>query len=127
MNRIKKIGLLLVAFTPAIAFAQNGGQLYQILDIVRTTLGYIMPIVIVLGVIWVIWGIIQFVTNTNEEERAKAKMHIVYGVVGLFVIISLFGLVGFIQNLLGVGGGALDNQQIPCVTGQWNNTTHSCQ
>jgi uncharacterized membrane protein len=118
MNRIKKIGLIVLAFMPAVAFAQASSTwIVSILAVVQTVLGYVLPIVIVLGVIWVIWGIIQFVTNTDEEERSKAKMHILYGIIGLFVIISIFGLVGFVQNLLGVGGGALNQNQIPCVIG----------
>ena len=125
MNRIKKIGLLLLAFTPAVAFAQsNFGLVTNILDGVRTVLNYVLPIVIVLGVIWTIWGVIQFVTNTNEEERAKAKMHIIYGIVGLFVVISLFGLVGFLQNVLGIGGGSLQQNQIPCPLGGTFNGTN---
>jgi hypothetical protein len=120
---MKKIALVVLAFvTPAVAFAQNATQLFALLNIVQKTLGYVMPIVIVLGVIYVIWGVIQFVTKTNEEERAKAKGAILYGVIGLFVVISIWGLVGFLQNLLGVGGGSLNANQIPCVQTQIGQT-----
>ena len=121
INRIKKVSLLVLALTPAIAFAQSGTQANAILVQVQQILGYVLPIVIVLAVIWIIWGIIQFVTNSDEEERAKAKMHIVYGIIGLFVIISLFGLVGFIQSFLGIGGGSLQSTQVPCAIGTMVN------
>jgi hypothetical protein len=120
---MKKIALAVLAFTPMVAFAQtNPAQLYQLFGIVQTVLGYIVPIVIVLGVIYVIWGVIQFVTKTDEEERGKAKGMILYGIIGLFVVVSIWGLVGFLQNLTGVGGGHLSGNQIPCVLNTGGNT-----
>ena len=71
MKRIALLGLAI--FSPVVVFAQNATQLFSLLTIVEKTLGYIMPIVIILGVLYVMWGVISFVTKTNEEERAKAK------------------------------------------------------
>ena len=115
MKHLKKVALLALAFTPAVAFAQNATQLFALLNILQTVLGYLMPILIIIGVLYVAWGVIGFVTKTNEEERAKSKGAILYGVIGLFVIVSIWGLVRFLQSTLGIGGGGLNANQIPCV------------
>jgi hypothetical protein len=126
MKNLKKVGIIALAFAPAVAFAQNATQLFALLNIVQKVLGYLMPILITLGVLYVAWGIISFVTKSNEEERQKAKGIILYGVIGLAAIVSLWGLVAFIQYTLGIGGGGLNSNQIPCVID--NDTTQAgCQ
>lgn len=115
MKHFKKVALLAFAFTPAVAFAQNATQLFALLNIVQRVLSFLMPILIILGTLYVGWGVISFVTKSDEEERAKAKGIILYGIIGLFVLISMWGLVGFLQTTLGVAGGGLNQNQIPCV------------
>ncbi len=115
MKNFKKVAILALAFTPAVAFAQNAGQLFALLQILRDVLSYLMPVLIILGVLYVAWGIISFVIKTNEEERAKAKGQILYGIIGLFVVVSMWGLVAFLQTTLGIRGGNLDADQVPCV------------
>lgn len=115
MKNLKKAGLIALAFTPFVAFAQNATQLFALLNILQKVLSYLMPVLITLGFLYIAWAIIGFVTKTNEEERAKAKNAIFYGVIGLFVILSIWGLVSALQTLFGVGGGTLNSSQIPCV------------
>ena len=113
---MKKIALTVLAFvTPMFAFAQNGQQLYNMIQIVQNIFGYLIPLLIVVGVAYTMWGIIKFATNTDEEERAQAKFMILWGVIGLFAMVSLWGGVGLLQQVTGVGGGALNSNQIPCV------------
>lgn len=126
MKNFKKVALLALAFTPAIAFAQNATQLFSLLQILRDVLGYLMPVLIILGVLYVAWGVISFVTKTNEEERAKAKGAILYGVIGLFVIVSIWGLVAFLQTTLGIRGGGLNADQTPCVIDTNGPTIPGC-
>ena len=119
----KRFGLLaLVLLAPFVAFAQNATQLFALLNIVEKTLGYVEPIVIIIGVVMLLWAIFQFISNAGDEEaRASAKQQMLYAILGLFVAISIWGLVGFLQNLLGIGGGSLQSSQLPCVI----NTTTS--
>ncbi len=124
MKNLKKVAVIALAFTPAIAFAQNATQLFALLTIVQKVLNYLMPIMIILGVLYVGWGIISFVIKTNEEERAAAKNAILYGVIGLFAIVSIWGLVKFLQQTLGVDANATTN--LPCVI-DTDLTQQGCQ
>ncbi len=114
------VGLGVVLFAPAVASAQNAlpdsTALNALLGIVKTTLNYIIPILITLAVIYFIWGVISFAISKDEEERKKARDQIVYGIIGLFVIVAIWGLVGFLSNLTGVGtGGGGTEGGLPCV------------
>jgi hypothetical protein len=64
----------------------------------------ILPFLFALATVAFIWGIIQFYLNPdNEEKRKKGKSFIIGGLIGLFVMISMWGLVGILTNTFGVG------------------------
>ena len=114
------MGLGLIVFAPTIAFAQNllpdSTALEGLLGIVKMTLNYIIPILITLAVIYFIWGVISFALAKDEEERAKSRSQMIYGIIGLFVIVAIWGLVGFLSTLTGVGtGGGGTEGGLPCV------------
>lgn len=115
MKNLYKVGFIALALAPAVAFAQNATQVFALLNIAQKIIGYMLPLALGLGVVYIIWNIIGFVTKTNEEERAAAKMGIVYGVVGLAAAVSIWGLVAALQQFTGVGAGQLNQNQIPCV------------
>ena len=106
LNHMKKIIVGAVAFfAPIAVFAQNSTQLFSILGIIKSVLNFLIPICITLGVVYFIWAVIQYVTVKDEEERAKSKTHMIYGLIGLFVIVSIWGLVGFLGTTVGISQG----------------------
>ncbi len=63
----------------------------------------IVPLLITIALVVFIWGIIQYITaGADEEKRSAARSVILYGVIGLFAIVSVWGLVAIIQNTFGV-------------------------
>lgn len=76
----------------------------------------VVPIVITLGMIGFIWGIIQYYLNPeNEEKRKKGKSFIVGGLIALFVIVSMWGIVGIFVTTFGtnVSSGVVKVPQLP--------------
>lgn len=105
---MKKIILSLGTFLlPVLALAQtpDESQVLGILAIVKKIVNAIIPIVISLAVIYFIWGVVQYVTAGDEEKRKTGRDHMIYGVIGLFVIVSIWGLVGLLGTATGVGQG----------------------
>lgn len=63
----------------------------------------IMPLLIALAVMFFIWGVITYVINPdNEDKRNQGKSFMIYGIIALFVIISVWGLVAVLTNTLGI-------------------------
>jgi len=59
----------------------------------------VVPFLFALAVASFIWGVIQFYLNPeNEEKRKKGKSFIVGGLIALFVMVSIWGLVGILTN-----------------------------
>lgn len=50
------------------------------------------------------WGIFEFMTSTAEVAgRDKGKKNIVWGIIGMFIMISVFGIINLILNTFGIG------------------------
>lgn len=57
----------------------------------------LLMIVIALAVF--IWGVIEFITGAdNEEKRKKGKQHIIWGIIGLTIMIGVKGIIEVILN-----------------------------
>ena len=103
-NISKKVGIAVAAFLlPAVAFAQysvsNSSSLF---DAVRSILNAIIPIIIALAVVYILWGIVQSYTTGDEEKRKAGHFKILYGIIGLFVMLSIWGLVNVLVNTAGL-------------------------
>jgi hypothetical protein len=68
-----------------------------------TLIKTIIPLLFTLAVAGFIWGIIQFYLNpNNEEQRKSGKAFMLWGIIALFVMISMWGLVAVLGNTFGV-------------------------
>ncbi|MBI3888811.1 hypothetical protein HY311_03400 [Candidatus Nomurabacteria bacterium] len=60
--------------------------------------GAVIPVLVALGVVYLVWGIVQYMIGDSEEAKKKGKDGIIYGIIGLTVIISVWGLVFILVN-----------------------------
>lgn len=64
----------------------------------------VIPLLFALAVVAFIWGVIQFYLNPdNEEKRKKGKSFIVGGLIALFVMVSMWGIVSIFTTTFDVG------------------------
>jgi uncharacterized membrane protein YidH (DUF202 family) len=101
---------------PMLAFAQTGAQLYTILGIVQNIINIIIPILITAGIAYFIYGVVSYVSSKDEEKRKEARQIMIYGVIGLFVIVSIWGLIRSLGSATGVqqgGTGCIVNPALP--------------
>lgn len=67
---------------------------------------YLIKFILVLSLVAFLWGIFRlvFLNATNEAERAKAKKFMLWGIIALFVMTSVWGLVNVLRSsLFGTG------------------------
>ncbi|PIQ68528.1 MAG: hypothetical protein COV91_03680 [Candidatus Taylorbacteria bacterium CG11_big_fil_rev_8_21_14_0_20_46_11] len=75
------------------------GSLYDVIAAVQDLIYFIMPIVVTLAVLVILWGIFGYVMHGDEEEkRTQGKQFIIWGIIGLFVMLSIWGLVNVLKS-----------------------------
>lgn len=103
--------LLASAQPLAVQLSQNkaaGTQLGRIIFVLLDLLALVTFIVGALAMIWFFWGIIQYVLKAdNEEKQMQARSYMIYAVIGMFVMFSIWGLVNLVRNTF-FWGGPLD-------------------
>lgn len=84
----------------------NDVPVRNLTTLVANVLDAVVPIVITLALIYFIWGLAEYILAAGDpEKKSEGKTRMIYGVIALFVIVSIWGLVGFLGNVLGVGQG----------------------
>lgn len=115
--------ILSFVFLPNFSFAQSDLDIINefapraplatgfagVLEKINTLFGALLPLLVSLGVLYFVWGVVQYFIADNEEAKTTGKERIIYGIIGLAIIISIWGLVNIVVATFGVGGqGAPD-------------------
>jgi uncharacterized membrane protein YidH (DUF202 family) len=107
LAKVLPLGLML----PGIALAQANLTWF---DDLAAALGNLVdtliPIVIAIGLLFFIWGLVQFIAASGDEAaKDEGKRKMIWGVIALFVIVAVWGLVDLLASLVGVQTGGTTN------------------
>jgi len=104
---VKKIvislGALTLMYLPLLVSAENFDTTYIQslisggLSIIRSLLIFLVS----LAVVWFIWNVIQYTISDDEEKKGKAKEQMIWGIIGIAVIVSVWGLVAILRSMFG--------------------------
>ena len=62
-----------------------------------------IPLLLSIALLIFIWGIVTFISKSgNEEAVIEGKRKMIWGIVALFVLVSVWGLVALLQQLTGI-------------------------
>lgn len=109
----KKTIIATLAFLPFISLAQysfdttesttyygnygGSGGFWNLFYIVRDILDQVIILLIAFGVVFLLYGIVKYIGSADDEEnRSKAKSIMIYGIIGLFVMVSFWGFVNIL-------------------------------
>ncbi|GMQ95223.1 MAG: hypothetical protein BMS9Abin13_336 [Patescibacteria group bacterium] len=112
----KTISLLaFLAVTPLVASAQT---LSDILTLFSNMINALVPFLIGLGALYFIWGVLKFVmAGDDQEARANGRSMMIYGIIALFAMVSVWGLVNVLVNTFGLSAVAPTAPTTPFVPG----------
>ncbi len=80
----------------------NAGTITTILCRIGNLLNLVIPIAVVIGLILFVWGVVTYVIGSDEEAKTKGRDRMIYGIIGLAVIVAVWGLVNILLNSLGI-------------------------
>ncbi|MFN3188482.1 MAG: hypothetical protein ACK42D_02990 [Candidatus Paceibacteria bacterium] len=105
---------------PALTFAgaEVGGELNTFLGAVIGFINRVLvPFALAIAFIFFVWGVVKYfvIGGDSDDGKSKGKDMIIYSVVAFVVIFSFYGIVNLLTGGLGLGGGNLDQGDIPNV------------
>ena len=102
---MKKIITLsfLSLLVPNISFAALQGLKSLIVEF-QGLLKLVYPIVVALAFIFFFWGVARFILNAGDDKkRADGQKKMMWGIIALFVVLSIMGILYFIGGAIGIG------------------------
>ena len=88
---------------PFLAFAQVT-DVTSLINLVGGLLNQIVPLIFALAFVYLIWNIVKYIEAGQGDPKTRdiARDAIIFALVLLFVMSSVWGLVGIIKNTLNV-------------------------
>jgi uncharacterized membrane protein YidH (DUF202 family) len=96
---------MLFSLTTKVYAEANGSSAFDTLltSIVEEIVSPIIYFLIALALIYFLWGIFIFVKNAdNPDKRSEGYDHMIWGIIGLFIIIAANGIINAIMSTLTV-------------------------
>jgi hypothetical protein len=122
--------LILSIFIPSVSFAALEGVVTLVTDF-KNVINLIIPTLFALALVYFFWGVGQFILHDagNDKTREDGKKKILWGIIALFILASIFGIVAWISSTLGVGSGSSSPNNNPsgsCPTGHYLDELGDC-
>lgn len=106
---ILPIFVLILLAVPSLSFAQtnticsataeNIGDILCKISLILNS--FVIPLLLSLGVVIFVWGVVMYVIADGEEAKTKGRDRMIFGIIGLVVIVSLWGIVYIVINTFG--------------------------
>ena len=96
--------LFFFAVSPVLTYSANSAptNFKDAIYIVVGLITSVIPVIVLVAFIYFLWGLSQYLKNTGEN-RDDAKQMMISGIIGFFVMISVWGLVAILSSTLGTG------------------------
>lgn len=118
MRRVLHFALLVLG-APVIAFAAPR-TFSELAGTIVTLINSAVGVLIVAGLVIYFWGISRNILKFGgTESKAEIKNYFIWGIVVLFVMVSIWGIVEMIQNSLFAGSPVAPNGE-PAQGGSFN-------
>lgn len=76
-------------------------NLTQLIYVFTNLANSVVPVLVALALLFFVWGLATFILNSgNKDEGKKGRDRMVWGLVALFVILSIGGLLAVVQTTL---------------------------
>ena len=93
-----------VVLLPALALSAT---VQSILSNVQEIFSYVIPIIMTLALIYFFWGLANYILggSGDDTKRAEGRSMMIYGIIALFVMSAVWGLVRVVGNTFNITPG----------------------
>jgi membrane protease YdiL (CAAX protease family) len=109
-------GMSFVQAQAPVANTVNLGPILSLLAGAQVLVTRLVPFLIGLAVVVFFWYLIQFIVKGGQDATAKdvSLKGMGYSILAIFVMVSIWGIIGFMASLTGIGqGGTAPTPGVP--------------
>ena len=89
-------------FFPNIAYASVDSIVSSINKLIVNPL---ITLIFALAVVYFLYGVFEFISNAeNEEKRTTGKSHMIWGIIGIVIMMGVFTILNMIMNTFDIKG-----------------------
>jgi len=71
----------------------------------RMIINPLIGLLFALAIMYFLYGVFEFLSNqANEEKKTTGKSHMVWGIIGITIMMGVWTILGIITNTLGISG-----------------------
>ena len=99
-------------FAPVLVFAQelSTSGLKSLMIQINSLISYVIPVLISLAVLAFMWGVVLYLF---KPEKEGGKMFMLWGIIAIFVMTSVWGLVGILRGTIFSDSDVRDVRTVP--------------
>ena len=91
---------------PFLAYAATPSSFKELVGLFISIIGLLIPLVATLCLLVFFWGTAKFILAAGDENKIKeGRWFLLWGVIGLFVMVSLWGIVALFTGTLDIRFG----------------------
>ena len=93
-KRYKAIAQLALFLVPTVLFAQTVTDATSFMQLARDLLNTTVPVLVGLGIVVFLFGVVKYIqAGDKPESRDEGRQFMLYGIIAIFVMVSVWGLV----------------------------------
>jgi K+-transporting ATPase A subunit len=98
-----KFLLSVLVIVPVVSFAATSGNAQSFLIATRSIVNLLLPISVAVALLYFFWGVAQSILHSSEEDaRKEGRQKMLWGVVAMFVIFCIYGIISFLGSNFGL-------------------------
>ncbi len=96
-------------FAPRVAYASFDEFLTKVnSEIINPLILFLFA----LAIVFFLYGVLEFVLNQeNEEKKTTGKSHMIWGIVGITIMMGVWTILGIVLNTLNIPKSEIDPEQ----------------
>ena len=99
MKKVIAFSFLLSPFIASAQIANGASTVPGLIAFLKDALNTATVLILAAAVVYFLWNVFKFVMAAGDEEKRKeGQQGVIYGVIGIAVMVSIWGLVNFLTS-----------------------------
>lgn len=100
-----------------------GTTVFRLANLVSQLVNFLTPVAVGIALLAFFYGLIMYLFDKNHDIKTS-RNYMIAGIVALFIMVSIWGIIQFFGNTLGISTGG--HADIPCAVDRTPGDPSSC-